>query len=232
MKLRCLIVDDEPIARRIIEEYCSHLEGLEVTGSCGDALQAKAMVEKTPIDLIFLDVNMPVLDGIAFAKTLRSGHQVIFTTAYKEFAHEAFDLDACDYLLKPFSFERFIQAIDKAREKLAKDTKSPDQATGQFTYIRSEGKIYKIDFQDLLYAEARGNNVKIVMEGSSFAPAMTFGSFEEMLPASLFIRVHRSFIINKSKVRLIEGNRIVIGSEKIPIGSNYRAHFFREIGMK
>jgi DNA-binding LytR/AlgR family response regulator len=233
MTIKCLIIDDEPIARQILETYCGYLAEIEIVASCQDAFEAKQILQKDQVDLIFTDINMPVLNGLAFIKTLRQTPQVIFTTAYKEFAHEAFDISACDYLLKPFSLERFIMAVDKAKGKLVKD--SPDvqmPVTDSFIYVRSEGKIFKVDFDALQYAEASGNHVKIIMDDRQFTTSMTFASFEELLPRSKFIRVHRSFIINKSKIRLIEGNRIVIGTIEIPIGSNYRDQFFLEIGIK
>lgn len=231
--IRCLIVDDEPIARQILETYCSHLPELSVVASCGNALEAKQVLEQQLVDIIFTDINMPVLSGLAFIKTLRNTPEVIFTTAYKEFAHEAFDIRACDYLLKPFSFERFIVAVDKAKEKLGSGSRGVQiPVTESFIYVRSEGKIIKVDFESLHYAEASGNYVKIVSSDQTLTAAMTFASFEAMLPSSQFIRVHRSFIINKSKIRVIEGNRIMIGSQEIPIGSNYREQFFGELGIR
>jgi DNA-binding LytR/AlgR family response regulator len=233
MSLRCLIIDDEPIARQVVENYCSYLPELEVAGSCGNALEAKKLLESHPVDLIFLDINMPVLDGLAFLKTLVNPPQVIFTTAYKEFAHQAFDLAACDYLLKPFSLERFIVAVDRAKDKLVKNVKSsPDPVTGSHVYVKAEGKIYKINFKEVYYAEASGNNVKIVTEHGEVRPAITFSALEGLLPKSEFIRLHRSYIINKSKISHIEGNQVFIGSTEIPIGSNYRELFLREIGFR
>ena len=233
MTIKCLIIDDEPIARQILETYCGYLPELKVVSSCQNALEAKQILEKDTVDLIFTDINMPVLNGLAFIKTLRQPPQVIFTTAYKEFAHEAFDINACDYLLKPFSIERFIMAVDKAKEKLVKDSPGVQMPVADaFMYVRSEGKIFKVDFDALHYAEASGNHVKIVMDDRQFTTSMTFANFEELLPRATFIRVHRSFIINKSRIQIIEGNRIVIGEKEIPIGSNYRDQFFGEIGMK
>lgn len=231
---KCLIVDDEPIAREIIKAYCKPLETLEVAAACGSALEAKAVLQKQKIDILFLDINMPLLDGIAFLKTLKNPPQVIFTTAYKEHALEAFDLAACDYLLKPFSLERFIVAVDKAIERL--------QATGgpagenappkeNFFFLRTEGKIYKILHDELLYAEARGNNTKVVTVHQTLLPAMTFSAFEELVPKPAFLRVHRSFIVNKSKITHIEGNRIFIRQTEIPVGSNYREAFLKELGL-
>ena len=233
MKLKCLIIDDEPIARQVVENYCGLLSELEVIGSCGNALEARKLLESRKIDLIFLDINMPVLDGLAFMKTLLHPPQVIFTTAYKEYAHQAFDLAACDYLLKPFSFERFIVAVDRAKEKLSANSTAINEPVGESsTYIKSEGKIHKLNYDEICFAEASGNNVKIVTNEGLFKPAITFSALEELLPKSQFIRLHRSFIINKSKISHIEGNRVFINSTEIPIGSNYRELFFKLIGIK
>jgi DNA-binding LytR/AlgR family response regulator len=147
-KVKCLIIDDEPIASRIVQTYCSHFPVLEIVASCSNALEAKAILQKQAIDLIFLDINMPVLDGIAFLKTLKNPPQVIFTTAYKEHAIDGFDLAAVDYLLKPFSLERFIVAVDKAIERIQKapvqTPPSTDQARDEFIFIKADGKIYKV----------------------------------------------------------------------------------------
>jgi DNA-binding LytR/AlgR family response regulator len=234
-KYTCLIVDDEPIARSIIETYCGHLPYLQVAGSCENAIEAKLFLQQQSIDILFLDINMPVMDGISLLKTLKTPPQVIFTTAYKEFAVDAFDLAAVDYLLKPFSFDRFLVAVDKAADKL-KAREAPvvhrsEEKGEDFIFIRTDGKIYKIFHDDLLYAEASGNYTRIVTAQNIFTPPMTFSSVEEMLPASLFLRVHRSFIVNKSKITHIEGNRVFIGKNEIPIGSNYKESFFREIGF-
>ncbi|WP_089919750.1 LytR/AlgR family response regulator transcription factor [Chitinophaga rupis] len=231
--MKCLIVDDEPIARKILENYCAFLPEIEVLASCSNALEAKRVIQNKLPDLIFLDINMPVLDGLSFMKTLAKPPLVVFTTAYKEFAHEAFDLAACDYLLKPFSLERFIIAVDKAREKLEPKNKVTEAVPAEnFTYLKSEGKIYKINFEEILFAEAWGNSVKIVTNNGVIKPAITFTALEELLPKPLFIRLHRSFIINKNKIGHIEGNRVFIGSTEVPIGANYKEHFFRELGIK
>jgi DNA-binding LytR/AlgR family response regulator len=234
MKLACLIVDDEPIARQVVEKYCSYFPDLFVVASCGDALMAKEIMATRKVDIVFLDINMPVLDGLAFVKTLRTPPQVIFTTAYKEYAHEAFDIRACDYLLKPFTLDRFMQAVDKAKSEILKlETKSavvPSSAV-QELYIKSEGKIHKVNIDDVHYAEAQGNNIRIVTAQGAIVTTMTFTSFEEQLPVGQFVRVHRSFIINKSKIRVIEGNRVFIGSFEIPIGTSYRDTFFKSIGI-
>lgn len=232
-QFNCLVVDDEPIARNIIEAYCKHLPYLHVVASCGNALEAKMILQKEKIEILFLDINMPVMDGLSFLKTLKNPPQIIFTTAYKEYALDAFDLAACDYLLKPFSLERFVIAVDKAVEKLRGVAfTAPDNSGAEnYMFIRTDGKIYKILFDDILYGEANGNYTKIVMKESMIMPAMTFSSFEELLPKSVFLRVHRSFIINKSKIGHIEGNRVFINNTEIPIGTNYKDEFMKQLGL-
>jgi DNA-binding LytR/AlgR family response regulator len=234
-EFNCLIVDDEPIAREIIETYCKHLPSLHVAGLSGNAFEAKAILQEQKIDIVFLDINMPVLDGIAFLKTLKVQPQIIITTAYKEYASDAFDLSVCDYLLKPFSMERFIVAVDKAFEKLQDKPFSaleiPDKKAEDFIFIKANGKIYRIPYDDLSFLEASGNNTRIVTKDNNLFPVMTLSSLEELLPASLFLRVHRSFIVNKSKITHIEGNRIFINSHEIPIGNNYRESFLKDLGF-
>ncbi|GAB3271040.1 LytTR family DNA-binding domain-containing protein [Larkinella harenae] len=234
-RINCLIVDDEPIAREIIQTYCGHFPNLNVVASCGNALEAKAVFQEHSIDILFLDINMPVLNGISFLKTLRHKPQVIFTTAYKEYALDAFDLSACDYLLKPFSLERFMVAVDKALERIqvaslpvSEPTEPGDEP---YTFVKSDGKIYKIAHHDLLYAEASGNYTKVITTQQTVSTSLTFSSFENMLPAALFLRVHRSFLVNKSKITHIEGNRVYIGKFEIPIGSNYRDGFLKTLGL-
>jgi DNA-binding LytR/AlgR family response regulator len=229
MKINCLIVDDEPIARQIIQSYCTHIPELNIIASCGNALEAKAIAQQEEIDLIFLDINMPVLNGLAFLRTLKFQPQVIFTTAYKEYAVEAFDLAATDYLLKPFSLDRFLIAVDKVKEKLQPVLGSQTQE--DYIFIKADGKIYKILYEHILYAEASGNYTKVVTKERTIMPTITFTGIEELLPASLFIRVHRSFIINKTMITHIEGNRAFINSTEIPIGSNYKDNFMKQLGL-
>jgi DNA-binding LytR/AlgR family response regulator len=234
-KINCLIVDDEPIAREIIQTYCNHLPILNVVASCGNAFEAKIELQKQQIDILFLDINMPVLDGIAFLKTIKNPPKIIFTTAYKEFAVDAFDLSACDYLVKPFSLERFIVAVDKAIEKWQDSSgqlyqKNEGKAEDS-VFIKADGKIYKIKYEDILFGEAKGNYTKIVTTLTTIITGMTFSSFEELLPKEMFIRVHRSFIINKSKITHIEGNRVFIDKNEISIGSNYKENFLKLLGL-
>ncbi|MEI9943655.1 MAG: LytTR family DNA-binding domain-containing protein [Chitinophagaceae bacterium] len=232
--VNCLVADDEPIAREIIENYCTHLPRLKVVASCSNALEAKAVMQNEKIDILFLDINMPVLDGISFLKTIQNKPQVIFTTAYKEYALNAFDLAAVDYLLKPFSLERFIIAVDKAIERLDKTPPAPLRSATEETeahlFIKADNKIFRIAHKDIIYAEANGNYTKIITSSNTFMPSITFSGFEEQLPAQ-FIRVHRSFIINKSFITHIEGNRVYLNAVEVPIGTNYKEKFLKELGM-
>ncbi|NML23849.1 response regulator transcription factor [Pseudoflavitalea sp. G-6-1-2] len=234
----CVIADDEPIAREIVQGYCKHLPQLQVVASCTNALEAKAALQQYSVDILFLDINMPVLDGISFLKTLSHPPQVIFTTAYKEFAHSAFDLAACDYLLKPFGLDRFIIAVDKAIAALQRElqTATPaaavaDTGTEEALFIRSDNKIYRIPCADILYAEANGNYTKIVTRQTTYMPGITFSQFEQQLPKRLFVRVHRSFIINKTAISHLEGNRVFLQLIEIPVGSNYKDAFLKELGL-
>ena len=235
MKITCLIVDDEPIARDIIKTYCGHLPYMHVIAACGNALEAKTILYEQKVDILFLDINVPVMDGVTFLKTLRNPPQIIFTTAYKEYALDAFDLAACDYLLKPFSLDRFITAVDKVVERLqvgpAVIPEGLDHKLPDYLFIKTDGKIFKIEHEDLLYGEASGNYTKVVTTRHTLLPAMTFSSFEELLPKSVFLRVHRSFIINKSKIDHIEGNRIFVNNTEVPMGSSYREACLRELGL-
>lgn len=231
-QLNCLIVDDEPIAREIIKAYCSHLPMLHIVASVGNALEAKTILQTQQVDLLCLDINMPVLNGISFLKTLKHPPQVIFTTAYKEYAVDAFDLAACDYLLKPFSLERFIVAVDKVLSPLPPSGGTINvEKKEDYLFLKADGKIFKIIHDDLLFAEAQGNYTKVVTTQHTLLPSMTFSSFEELLPSTHFLRVHRSFLVNKARITHIEGNRVFIQSHEVPIGSSYREGFLKTLGL-
>lgn len=227
----CLIVDDEPIARQIILSYCGHLPYVKVIASCRNAFEAKEELTKNRIDIVFLDIKMPVLDGISLGRTLRDSPAIIYTTAYKEFAVDAFELAAADYLVKPFSLDRFIAAVDKAVDQLTISYSKENRLNEESFFLKTVGKVYKIYFDDVLYAEASGNYVKVTTVDGSISSIMTFSKLEEQLPPSLFFRVHRSFIVNKSKITRIEGNRLFLKEVEVPLGSSYRESFYKEIGL-
>ncbi len=237
--LNCMIVDDEPIARAILVRYCQQLPYINVVAEAGNALEAKSFLQnqEKSIDLIFLDINMPVLDGLSFLKTLRYPPDVIFTTAYREYALDAFDLSAADYLLKPISLERFLVAVDKvlakrnSSEPVEPATTASASVQEAYLFIKADGKIFRVLFDEILYAEASGNYTRIEMMTQTLLPGISFSAFEEQLPGTQFIRVHRSFLINKAKISHIEGNRVFIGEKEIPIGQHYKEEFLQKLGM-
>ena len=233
-KLRCLIVDDEPIARQIVEGFVRDYPLLESAGSAETAMEAKLLLQDREIDILFLDINMPVMDGIGFLKTLKHPPKVIFTTAYKEYAVNAFDLAATDYLLKPFSFDRFVIAVDKAADSIrqeAKDHPAPPVKSDEMIFIKSENKLYQVAFQDILYLEAYGNYTKVYTRQRLLIPATTFSSLEIALAKAGFIKTHRSFLVNRDHISHIAGNRVFIGEHEIPIGNSYRAAFLKACGI-
>lgn len=227
-----LIVDDEPIARDILKNYCSYFLEIKTVETAGNALEARSVLERQNIDVMFLDINMPVMDGMSFLRTLKSKPKVILTTAYKEYAIEAFELEVVDYLLKPFSLERFMMALDKARPAAATTFVSEEnESTQPHIFVRSEGKIYKVAFEDILYGEASGNYTLIITDALSLKSPLTFTAFENLLPANGFDRIHRSFIINRERITHMEGNRIFLGNHEVPIGQNYRESFMKSLGL-
>lgn len=234
--INCLIVDDEPVARSIIRNYCCHLSFLTIAGESGNPLEAKDRLSAGDIDLLFLDIHMPVLNGIGFLSTLKHPPLVIFTTAYQEYAVNAFDLAACDYLLKPFSLERFIVAVDKVREKLMPSSrplaKNNPHTQQNYLLIRHDGKISRVPFADCLYAEAQSNYTKVVTGHATLLTKIPFTDFIALLPEEMFVRVHRSYIINKETINYIEGNRVFIRGEEIPIAATYKDVFFKSLGLK
>ena len=240
-QLRCVIVDDEPVARQILRNYCGHLSFLSIVGEYGNALEARDCLLSQAVDLLFLDINMPVLNGLAFLHTLKQPPRVIFTTAYQEYAVQAFDVAACDYLLKPFSLERFIVAVDRARASppaAASSASLPPAASPsasppaqEHLFVRSEGKIYKVTFHDCVYAEAQGNYTKIVTTQGVLMTKISFTLFLAQLPKELFVRVHRSFVININRINRIEGNRVWVQQQEVPIAGAFKDAFFKAIGI-
>jgi DNA-binding LytR/AlgR family response regulator len=236
--IRCLIVDDEPVARDILRTYCSHLPFLTVAGEYGNALDARQSLLSTDIDLLFLDINMPVLSGTAFLQTLKHPPLIIFTTAYQEYAVQAFDLSACDYLLKPFTLERFIQAVAKVKERLTAQPANASSVIPATTsserdhlFVRAEGQLHKVVFHDLLYAEAQSNYTKIITTENILLTKSSFSAFIAQLPGDLFIQVHRSFIVNLRRISRIEGNRVWLHRHEVPIAAPYKPAFLKAIGL-
>lgn len=225
MKLKCLLVDDEPPALKILSTYLDHMDNLEVVGTCANALEAMQLLKEQPVDVIFLDIKMPRLLGTEFIRTLRNPPRVIFTTAHKDYALEGFELNAVDYLLKPFSFERFVRAINKLTS--GSDGPAADPATGvpgeAFLYFRVERKMVKVELRDICFIESLKDYSRIQRTNDrTLMVKKTISSIEQLLPADRFLRVHRSFIIAIDKITAFTQSEIEIGDQEIPIGKRYR----------
>ena len=231
MNIRCLIIDDEPLAQRVVERYAENIPFLEIVAKCNNAVEAIDVLHNHEVDLLFLDINMPRLSGMDFLKTLKNPPLVIITTAYAEFAIQGYELDVVDYLMKPFAFDRFYKAIQKAEEMLKgrelphyepKETDKPDES---FLFIKSSKKTYKVTLDDILYIEALGDYVKIYTTDKMIVSYQSLKNIETLLPSKLFPRIHKSFIIALSRVDLIEGNHVKIKDRMIPIGTNFKNDF-------
>jgi DNA-binding LytR/AlgR family response regulator len=224
----CVVIEDEPLAQDVLKKYIHDHPSLELMAVCGDALEAQQILAKQPVSLIFLDINLPRLSGTGFLKTLSHPPLVIFTTAYPEFAAEGFELDAIDYLVKPFSFERFLKAVNKALEKLERKT-ADKPASPASIFIKSDKKVYKINLDDIFYLEALDDYVKLVTTQGNYLVNDTLKSLQEELPASHFMRVHKSYIIAKNSIVFFEGNFVRIGEKDIPIGASYREEIYNKL---
>lgn len=224
--IRCIIVDDEPMAREILENHLKKIDSIEVIASCKNAIEAFNIINLHNIDLIFLDINMPEISGLSFAKSINKKIKIIFTTAYREYALDGFDLKAVDYLLKPISFERLIQSISKYQnENLVPEshaTKNPRLDNSDFIFVRSERKMIKINFADLDYIESLSDYLKIYVNEKVIVTRETISSIEAKLPKADFMRVHRSFIVSISKIESFTPEYIEIQKKAIPISRSYR----------
>jgi DNA-binding LytR/AlgR family response regulator len=247
MTLKCLLVDDEPPALKILASYIESLDSLELAGQCSNAFEAMQVLQRTPVDVIFTDIKMPRLLGTEFIRTLRNPPKVIFTTAHKDFAIEGFELDAVDYLLKPFSLERFIRAVNKLGDEYGVTEGQRGVAdTGQetpggmrrempggdgFLYFRVDRKMVKVELEEIVYIESLKDYIRIVRTGQ--APLLVKKSIsvaEEMLPGNLFIRIHRSFIVSLKKVTAYTQHDVEIDGIEIPVGKLYKQQIAKLAG--
>lgn len=225
MTLKCVIIDDEPLAIDLLKSYVLKTPFLELTGAFDNALSAINTINENHVDVLFLDINMPQINGIEFSKMVPSSTRVIFTTAYDQYAVEGFRLNALDYLLKPINYTDFLQASNKALEWF-KLTDTGGQSTSSI-FIKSGYRMEKLDFENILYIENQKDYVKFHLENQKepISSLMSMQSLEEKLPGKVFMRVHRSFIVNLEKVKTIERNCIVFGKEYIPVSESYKARF-------
>jgi len=235
--MQCMIVDDEPPAREIISRYIQQLPMLALAGECGNALQALVVLQQVKIDLLFLDIRMPQLNGNDFLKTIKNPPRVIFTTAYPDYAIEGYELDVLDYLLKPIHFDRFVKAVNKAMEvsqvksgeKIHPAVDSLTQAAS-FVYFRSDRKMVKVMLDDILFIESMKDYVKVVTVLGQVVSKQSISSVEAMLPENKFIRTHRSFIIASGKIHSYTNELVEINKMEIPIGKLYRNSVLKALG--
>ena len=231
-KIHCLIIDDEPPAREILKQHIAGVEALELAGTCSNAVEAVSFLKEHPVDLLLLDIQMPQLLGTNFIRTLKNPPKVIFTTAYRKYAVEGFELDAVDYLLKPISFERFLKAVNKVLQlNISSAQAMPTSATKEkqngesnsFLYFRAERKMVKVFFRDILYVEGLKDYIRIVTDNNkTIVTKYVLSTLEEMLPANEFLRIHKSYIVAINKIDSYNADTIHIAKHELPIGRLYK----------
>lgn len=226
-KTRCLIIDDEPLAIKLIRAHLSKLDSFEIAGECKNALKAIEFLKKEKIDLMFLDINMPEITGLDFLKTIPDPPYVIITTAYREYAIEGYDLDVVDFLLKPISFERFLKAINRycnrTRSTQTKEIKNSSvPAVKKYVFIQDGKNIYKLPFEDIVYFEGYGEYVKVITTSKTYTVRESLTDFENKLSPDSFIRIHKSYIVSIQKITGFSAVHVFIKNTELPIGRIYR----------
>ncbi|WP_372776512.1 LytR/AlgR family response regulator transcription factor [Mangrovibacterium sp.] len=229
MKIRTITIDDEPLALKLLSSYVEKTPYMELLGEFDNPLDAMEFLETTTVDLIILDIQMPDLSGVEFARVQHTQAKLIFTTAYEKYAVESYKLNAVDYLLKPYSYQEFLQAAGKAKKliDLEQGAATSVEANSQFLFLKSEYKIRRINFDDILYVEGLKDYVKVFLahEEKPILSLSSMKAMEEKLPADEFMRVHRSFIVHLNKIEVIERSRIVFGKTYIPVSDQYKEKF-------
>ena len=224
--IHCIIVDDEPIAREILENHLQKIDAIKIIASCKNAIEAFNIINSNKIDLIFLDINMPEISGLSFVRSINKNIKIIFTTAYREYAVDGFDLKAVDYLLKPISFERLLQAVNKyLNENITVKTDDKDELTNDksdYIFVRSDRKMIKISFSEVNYIESLGDYLKIHILDKTIVTRETITSIEAKLPKNGFLRIHRSFIVSISKIESFTNEFVEINKKAIPISRSYK----------
>lgn len=222
--IACLIVDDEPIAREIIATHLNKIKGITVVASCNSAIEAFNVINSNHIDLIFLDINMPEISGISFAKSINKNIKIIFTTAYRDYAVEGFELKAVDYLLKPISFERLLKAVNTYFEVygVSNITKNKSLTANDFIFVRSDRRMIKIDFDAIVYVESYSDYIKIHLKNETVVTRETISNIEAKLPKQFFIRIHRSFIVSVSNITSYTNDTVIVNDKELTISRSYK----------
>ncbi len=229
MSIRCVIIDDEPLARKGLKEYIADTDFLELVAEFDSPLSAAALISSGQTQLLFLDIQMPRITGLSFFKSLQHPPPVIFTTAYPQYALEGYEVNALDYLVKPFSFERFLKAALKAKEYYEVRQGNFAAAAERYFFIKSDNKLVKLEYDEVLYVEALQNYVIIHTASKKHITYLTFKSVEEYLPADRFIKVHKSYIVSAAKIDSIDGNDILFGQQHIPISRNQKEEVMEKL---
>ncbi|MEM6321790.1 MAG: LytTR family DNA-binding domain-containing protein [Bacteroidota bacterium] len=235
MILKCLIVDDEPPAHKILENYIGKVNRLTLVGNCYNAIEALNFLHENPVDILFLDINMPELSGLEMLQTLQNPPIVILTTAYSEYALKSYEFGVTDYLMKPIRFDRFLKSINRVVQLKASPvtpivpTVTPNVPPETSFFIKVDGAQRKVQFADINYLESKGNFVRLHLSNSRLMTADTLANMEQKLVPYGFLRVHKSYIVNLEKVTGLEGNRLLINELKIPVGNSYRQGVLKEI---
>ncbi|MCS6929707.1 MAG: LytTR family DNA-binding domain-containing protein [Saprospiraceae bacterium] len=229
--MRCLIVEDEPPAQLILERYISQTKGLSLVGICSDAMEAMAVLKREPVDLMFLDIQMPEVDGLQFLKYLGArAPKVVLTTAYDNYALTAYDLDVIDYLVKPISYERFLRAVTKVTRVSPTFGEPPPPAKNSpYVFLKADRKLHKINLNDIIYIEGLSNYLKVFLQKDMLVIRETMSKMEELLPSDIFARVHKSYLVNMVHIIYIEKNIVVTPRGTVPIGESYAQDFFERI---
>src|SRR5690554_4475010 len=239
--MNCIIIDDEPMAVKVIESYCESIDSITVLGTFTNALDALDFIKDNSVDLIFSDIEMPHINGVDFIKTLEHKRPIfIFTTAYPQYALDGFELNAIDYLVKPIPFPRFVTAIQRAKERLKlKESIASDSTNNSkkvyeddFIFVKSEYDNLKLLIDDITYIQGLKDYLKIhTLKSGAILTLMNFKDFQAKLPGNLFIRIHRSYIVNISKIELLQRNKVIIEGQRIPVGENYKEAFYKRLGI-
>lgn len=226
MKIRCLIIDDEPLAINVIKNFLVNFKNFEVIGTCNDAVEGFNFISNHTVDVIFLDINMPTISGLDFLRSLKAPPAVVITTAYREYAVESFELEVVDYLVKPFSLQRFMKTMNRIEqrqiEKETPDVSPLEEGEKAHVFFKIDKKMIKVYLDDILYIESLKDYVRIKTHDESLINHNNLVGMAEILPAEDFVRIHRSYIISIKKVKAIDGNQVEIADKLLPIGRNYQ----------
>jgi DNA-binding LytR/AlgR family response regulator len=221
-KLSCIIVDDEPVARKILQEFTEQVPFLDLLGKFESAMKAEEFLKSSQPDLIFLDIEMPKVSGLQMLKRINIESMIILTTAFPQYALDGYEFDIIDYLLKPFALHRFLKAVQKAKDFYEMKTQSDNAPTPSYIFIKSEKRIEKVELSDILYAEVLGNYLTIYTDRKKIVAYLTMKSLQSQLSSADFIKIHQSFLVNRSKIESVEGNELKVGTKSLPISRNYR----------